>query len=42
MTTEEMGEDSPLQGYMTFLDALHVEAHGGDGAMTVVSAWTSL
>lgn len=26
--------DSPLQGYMAFLDALHVEAHGRDGAMT--------
>lgn len=25
---------SPLQGYMTFLDALHIEANGGDGAMT--------
>jgi hypothetical protein len=26
-------EHSPFQGYMTFLDALHVEANGGDGAM---------
>jgi hypothetical protein len=25
-------ENSPLQGYMAFLDALHVEAHGGNGA----------
>jgi hypothetical protein len=31
---------SPLQGYMTFLDALHIEANSGDGARTNVSAWT--
>ena len=27
---------------MTFLDALHVEAYGGDGAMTRISAGTKL
>lgn len=33
---------SPLQGYMTFLDTLHVEANGGDRAMARISAWTGL
>jgi len=32
---------SPLQGYMTFLDALHVEADSGDGATLDVSAWVT-
>ena len=31
---------SPFQGYMTLLDALHVEADGGDGAMASISAWS--
>jgi hypothetical protein len=34
------GEHSPLQCYMAFLNALHVEANGRDGAMAI-SAWTS-
>lgn len=34
------GKHSPLQGYMAFLNALHVEANGRDGAMAI-SAWTN-
>lgn len=34
------GKYSPLQGYMAFLNALHVEANGRDGAMAI-SAWTN-
>lgn len=29
------GKHSPLQGYMAFLDALHIEADGRDGAMAI-------
>ena len=40
VTKAAQGKYSPLQGYMAFLDALHVEANGRDGAMAI-SAWTN-
>lgn len=33
VTWTDIERHLPLQGYMAFLDALHVEAHGRDGAM---------
>lgn len=36
----DIKKNSPLEGDVTLLDALHVEADGWDGAMTRISAWT--
>lgn len=32
-----MEKSLPLQGYMAFLDTLHVEADGGNGTASIVS-----
>ena len=36
------GKSLPLQGYVTLLDTLHVEADRGDRAVSTVSRWAEV